>query len=59
MFAIIRLVCTENSGSHVVVTQPAGERMRRDATDPLDRAREWRVFNPLWLDLNFGVAGFG
>jgi hypothetical protein len=39
-----KAVCTENSGSHVVVMQSAEERMRRDATDPLNRAREWRVF---------------
>ena len=37
-------VCTENSDSHVVVMQSAEERMRRDATDPLNRAREWRIF---------------
>jgi hypothetical protein len=37
-------VCTENSDSHVVVMQSAEERMRRDATDPLNRTREWRIF---------------
>ncbi len=38
------VVCTENSNSHVVVMQSAEERTRRDATDRLNRAREWRVF---------------
>jgi len=37
-------VCTKNSDPHVVVMQSAEERMRHDATDPLNRAREWRVF---------------
>ena len=37
-------MCTENSDSHVMVMQSAEERLRRDATDPLNRAREWHVF---------------
>src|SRR5258706_16339589 len=37
-------VCTENSDSHVVVMQSAEEWLRRDASDPLHRAREWRIF---------------
>jgi hypothetical protein len=35
---------TENSGSHVVVMQSAKERMRRDATNALNRTREGRIF---------------
>ena len=37
-------VCTKNSDSHVAVMQSAKERMRRDATDSLNRARQWRIF---------------
>jgi hypothetical protein len=37
-------VCTENSDSHVLVMQSAQQRMRCDASDPLNRAREWRIF---------------
>ena len=38
------LVCTENLDSHVLVMQSTENSMRPDATDPLNRAREWRVF---------------
>src|SRR5215208_1149804 len=38
------LVCTENSDSNVLVMQSTEERKRRDAPDPLDRARERRIF---------------
>jgi hypothetical protein len=37
-------VCIENSDSQVVVMQSAEECLRRDATDPLNGAREWCVF---------------
>ena len=40
----LALVCTENSDSHVAVMQSANERMRPDATDALNRARERRIF---------------
>lgn len=33
------IVCTENSGSDVLVVQPADERMRRNTSDPLNRTR--------------------
>ena len=32
-------VCTENSGSDVLVVQPADEHMRRNTSDPLNRTR--------------------
>ena len=32
-------VCTENSGSDVLVVQSADERMRRNTSDPLNRTR--------------------
>src|SRR6516164_9495100 len=38
------LVCTENLDSHVLVMQSTENSMRPDATDPLNRAREWRIF---------------
>jgi hypothetical protein len=37
-------VCIENSDTQIVVMQSAEERMRRDATDPLNGAREWCIF---------------
>jgi hypothetical protein len=37
-------VCPENLDSHVLVMQSTENSMRPDATDPLNRAREWRVF---------------
>ncbi len=37
-------VCTENSDSHVLVMQSAEERMRPNATDPVNGARQWCIF---------------
>ena len=36
-------VCAENLDPAIVVMKPAEERMRLDASDPLNRAREGRV----------------
>src|SRR5258707_1866340 len=37
-------VCTQNSDSHVVGMQSTEEWLGCDASDPLHRGREWRVF---------------
>src|SRR6266446_10123932 len=37
-------VCTENLDSDVFMMQSADQRMRHDASDPLNRARERRIF---------------
>jgi len=37
-------VCTEKSDSGVLVMKPANQGMRYDATDPLNRARDRRIF---------------
>jgi hypothetical protein len=36
-------VCAENSDSDVLVMQPADQRMQHDASNPLNRARNWRI----------------
>jgi hypothetical protein len=36
-------VCAENSDSDVLVMQTADQGMRRDASDPLNWTREWRI----------------
>lgn len=36
------VVCTENP--HVMVMQPAKDGVRLDASGPLNRARDWRIF---------------
>ena len=37
-------VCAENSDSNVLVMQPTDHGMRHDASDPLNRAGDWRIF---------------
>jgi hypothetical protein len=39
-----RTVCTEKLDSDVLVMKPADQGMRHDATDPLNRARDRRIF---------------
>ena len=36
-------VCAENSDSDVLVMQRADQRMRHNASNPLNRARDWRI----------------
>jgi hypothetical protein len=38
------LVCTEKLDSGVLVVKPADQGMRHDAADPLNRARDRRIF---------------
>ena len=37
-------VCTENLDSDVMVMKPTKDRVRFDASDRLNRARDWRIF---------------
>ena len=37
-------VCAENSDSNVLVMQSTDHGMRHDASDPLNRAGDWRIF---------------
>ena len=43
-FNLNRACGTENLDSRVLVMQSTENSMRPDATDPLNRSREWRVF---------------
>ena len=44
MDARCTVVCTENSNTHVVMVKPAEDRIRRDGTDPLNRAKGRSIF---------------
>ena len=37
-------VCAEKSDSNVLVMQSTDHGMRHDASDPLNRAGDWRIF---------------
>lgn len=42
---------TENSDSNISMMQPTDQSMRHDATDPLNRTREWRILvAPHWRE---------
>jgi hypothetical protein len=42
--AVVTGVCTEKLDSDVLVMKPPDQGMRHDATDPLNRSRDRRIF---------------